>query len=491
MQDFVCIYLLGYLSFEMICSDVSSACIDAEGKPVDSELLEYSSTRPKSAGHDVQASSAGSAGYQLGTPTYPEEEHTNVTIEEIVKLGDDCLGLKIVLTTREASYMGVINYILPASRRLALEKVCNPKTGKKRVGMLTVFFHNILNISVIGEDKEARQRLLKDAYHEDNRGKQLLMKKLVPPHLVDLGEHANQVDDDVLLGRVQLKPLSKGCSISKDKQDTPPPPPRIPRPAKWVVIDTIGDAFKKALSFIHTENVIAMGMEGLNIGRSGTLAWLSAATSTVIFLFDMAKMGASEAFQEGLGDIIEDSTIMKVVHDCRAIEDMLHHQFSINFNNVFDTQAAEVYVYMLNHRGSVPCFVSGLPSLLVRYLGLSPHHLFFSHVRQECAQDDESVWMERPLPTHLCDGLARSVMYLRELRLELLDLILVDLAQVTNLYLGAVRDKDSTAAKSLEPHVVPAEVQRLARRSVINHVGVYDPYITYSRDALKIAPQRK
>lgn len=107
----------------MICSDVSSACIDAEVKPVDSELLEYSSTRPKSAGHDAQAGSAGAARYQLGTPTYPEEEHTNVTIEEIVNLGDDCLGLKIVLTTREASFMGVINYILPASKRLALEKV--------------------------------------------------------------------------------------------------------------------------------------------------------------------------------------------------------------------------------------------------------------------------------------------------------------------------------------------------------------------------------
>lgn len=49
-------------------------------------------------------------------------------------------------------------------------------------------------------------------------------------------------------------------------------------------------------------------------------------------------------------------------------------------------QAAEVYVYMLQHRGSVPSFVSGLPTLLIRYLKLLPSHVFFSHVRQECSE---------------------------------------------------------------------------------------------------------
>lgn len=38
-------------------------------------------------------------------------------------MGDDCLGLRVVVRAKEAVFMGVINYILPTSRRLALEKV--------------------------------------------------------------------------------------------------------------------------------------------------------------------------------------------------------------------------------------------------------------------------------------------------------------------------------------------------------------------------------
>ncbi|XP_042231524.1 uncharacterized protein LOC121872652 isoform X2 [Homarus americanus] len=389
-----------------------SATLNSHTKASTPEVHSSSATREKSSLKDSQSkptiSSAGLSSHHalVFTACQEEEQEKNMTIEEIIELGDDCLGLRIILTSREGTYMGVINHVLLACRRLALEKVCNPKTGKKRLGMLTVFFHNILNISVVGEDREARQRLLK-------------------------------------------------------------------------------------LTFISAENVIAMGMEGLKLGRSGTLAWLSVATSTMIFLFDMANMGASQAFQEGLGDIIQDSAILKVVHDCRAMEDILHHQFQINFSSIFDTQAADVYVYMLNHQWAVPSFVSSLPSLLIRHLHLSPHHVFFPHVRQECSQDDESVWFERPLSPHLCEGMARNIKFLRELRLVFLDFILVDLAQVTNLFQGALRDKDSSTANRLERHIVPAEVQRLGRRSVINSVGVHDPYIYYYRNSYKLATKRK
>ncbi|XP_042870219.1 piRNA biogenesis protein EXD1-like isoform X2 [Penaeus japonicus] len=378
------------------------------------------------------------------TTALDEDEQRNLTVEDIVDLGDACLGLRILLVSREGTYMGVINLVLPSSRRLSLEKVCNPKTGKKRVGLLTFFFHNILKITVIGEDREAKERLLKDVYQEDQRGKQLLMKKIVPPHLI--GYDTNQLDEDVLLGRVENNPASSSDgreSADKEKQPPPPPPARIPRPAKWLVVDNLEDAYVKALEFIKNENTISISMEGQNLGRGGSLAWFSVATTSIIFLFDMAKIGAGEALEKGLGDVLKDNAVLKVVHDCRAMEDMLHHQFGINLNNVFDTQ------------------------------------------------NDELVWFERPLPSHLGEGLARNVMYLRELRLELLDLILVDLTQVTNLYLGSLRDKDSVTISNLELHVVPAEVQKLGKRTVSNSVINHDPYVHYSRDAFKIVPQKK
>lgn len=94
------------------------------------------------------------------------------------------------------------------------------------------------------------------------------------------------------------------------------------------------------LEFIKNENTISISLEGQNLGRGGTLAWFSVATSSIIFLFDMAKIGAGEAFRKGLGGVLKDKTVLKVVHDCRTMEDMLHHQFDINLNNVFDTQVS-------------------------------------------------------------------------------------------------------------------------------------------------------
>ncbi|XP_068208846.1 piRNA biogenesis protein EXD1-like [Palaemon carinicauda] len=420
-----------------------------------------------------------------------EMEKTVLTSEQILDLGDDSLGLKVVLNTKHSTLMGVISCVLPANHRLTIGKISDPKTGKKLMGMRHYNFSEITTVVVFGVDKKFREALLKDIYQEDKRGKQLLMKKLVPPHLSKMTE-GHEIDEDVLLGRVVHTPGDQnGRQNGQQLLPPPPPPPKVQRPEKWVIIDSTGDAFKKAISIIHSEKDISVAIEGQNIGRSGTLAWLCIATSSIIFLFDLVNIGPSEAFKAGLGEVFLDENILKILHDCRSVEDMLHHQFKINLNNVFDTQAAEVYLYMINHKDSVPVFASGLPSLLIRYLKLSKHHVFFSRVREECSKNDESIWFERPLPNALCEGLARSVMYLRELRLVLVRLMMVDLAQIIGLYLGSLRDKDSTTVATIEPHVVPAEVQRLRRRRVNNSVDVLDPYITCSKDMVKIRALQK
>ncbi|KAK3863713.1 hypothetical protein Pcinc_030540 [Petrolisthes cinctipes] len=385
-------------------------------------------------------------------------------IEEIVELGDDCLGLRVVVQARGgSSYLGVINYVLPASRRLALEQVTNPQTGKKRVGLLTFFFHNVLGVAVVGEDHHARQRLLKDVYQEKQSGKQLLMKKIVPLHLQD---STFQTHD-------------KRGEEERKSEPLPPPPPKVPRPSKWVVIDALDEAYNKAVCELNTETVICVNCVGQTLGRSGSLALLAAATPHHIFIFDLAKVGPEEMLRSGLGQVLMDEGVVKVMHDCRPLEDLLHHQFAINLANVFDTQASEVYVYMLNHRGCVPSFVTSLPVLLYRYLGIPYQHTSLSLHHQ----NDESVLFERPLPLAVCEGLACSVRYLRELRLALLDLMLVDLTQITNIYLASLRDKDSATVQSLESHVVPAEVQRLARRSVI---GPLNSQLTFTRNSFKL-----
>ncbi|XP_066988005.1 piRNA biogenesis protein EXD1-like isoform X2 [Macrobrachium rosenbergii] len=372
-----------------------------------------------------------------------ETEQSVLTIEQILELGDDSLGLKVIVNTKYNALMGVISCVLTARRLLTIEKLSDPKTGKKSMGMRHYNFSEITSVVVIGVDKKFREVLLKDIYQEDKRGKQLLMKKLVPPHLAEQTEEY-EIDEDLLLGRVGHSPVDRnGKRNDVQLSPPPPPPPKIQRPEKWIIIDSIGDAFKKAIDVIHSEKDISVAVEGKGVGRSGTLAWLSIATSSIIFLFDMVKIGPSKAFEAGLREVLMDGSLLKILHDCRAVEDMLHHQFEINLNNVFDTQ------------------------------------------------NDESVWFERPLPNPLCEGLARRVMYLRELRLILMKLMMVDLVQITNLYLGALRDKDSATVGTIELHVVPAEVQRLRRHRLNNCISVHDPYISCSKDTFTILPRRK
>lgn len=84
--------------------------------------------------------------------------------------------------------------------------------------------------------------------------------------------------------------------------------------------------------------IISVGFAGLKLGRSGTLVWITIGTSNMVFHFDVGKIGASEVMKEGLREILQDGAIVKVMHDCRTIEDLLHHQLNLNLNNVFDTQ---------------------------------------------------------------------------------------------------------------------------------------------------------
>lgn len=86
--------------------------------------------------------------------------------------------------------------------------------------------------------------------------------------------------------------------------------------------------------------VISVNGVGQSVGRSGSLAVLVAATPHLIFIFDLAKVGAEEMLRAGLGQVLMDEGVVKVTHDCRPLEDLLHHQFAINLANVFDTQVS-------------------------------------------------------------------------------------------------------------------------------------------------------
>src|SRR3989338_4818435 len=68
------------------------------------------------------------------------------------------------------------------------------------------------------------------------------------------------------------------------------------------------------------------------------------------FLFDVTVGGA--AVLEPIKEMLQDSKIVKVMHDCRSDSDLLFHAYGITLQNVFDTQVA--YAVLLVSDGQVP-----------------------------------------------------------------------------------------------------------------------------------------
>lgn len=55
-------------------------------------------------------------------------------------------------------------------------------------------------------------------------------------------------------------------------------------------------------------------------------------------------------------------------------------------------------------------------------------------------QEDERVWMKRPMEAYLLDCACRSVNYLPELHTVMLQALLAEFVQAVDIYLGAMRD---------------------------------------------------
>lgn len=62
----------------------------------------------------------------------------------------------------------------------------------------------------------------------------------------------------------------------------------------------------------------------------------------VCFIFDMVTIDHSvrAALISGLKQVLEDNSVIKIMHDCRRPAAAIRYQLQINLCNVFDTQAS-------------------------------------------------------------------------------------------------------------------------------------------------------
>lgn len=104
---------------------------------------------------------------------------------------------------------------------------------------------------------------------------------------------------------------------------------------------------KQAKAIITREKVLAVDCEGVNLSRKGSICIVQVGTPTQCFILDLLSPDRSSMIPL-LRAIMEDSNVVKIMHDCKLDADALQHLLGINIVGVHDTQACD---NLLHKRG--------------------------------------------------------------------------------------------------------------------------------------------
>jgi len=180
-----------------------------------------------------------------------------------------------------------------------------------------------------------------------------------------------------------------------------------------MLIQHVGDEFRKAVEDIKAEPAVGLSMEGAMFGRYSQASLVSIATPSHAFLFDIYTLGDT-AFDNGLRDVLESEKIEKVIHNWRIVSDYLHDKHRVTMCGVFDTQIADVRVTQ-QQNGHVPCCVRSLPQCLSIYLNLPENLIYHPQIHYGNIALDSLQWNKRPLPIELETGAVKNSVFLLQL----------------------------------------------------------------------------
>lgn len=182
-------------------------------------------------------------------------------------------------------------------------------------------------------------------------------------------------------------------------------------PNESIVLDSVDSDFKQAIYDIFQEKAVGVSFEGALVSRFGKISFISIATRTHVYLFDIESLSEG-AFQNGLRDILEDPHLLKVVHDSKFSADCLSHVYNTELENIFDTQVADFvaakHVYNDKYKYDSVCSLDGA---LAIHLDLPPEYI---HRRVKGLSDSErnGLFTKRPLSNEFRYDVSKNVMYL-------------------------------------------------------------------------------
>jgi len=188
--------------------------------------------------------------------------------------------------------------------------------------------------------------------------------------------------------------------------------PTIVTPAKLYMIQDLDDLFTHSLNILHESENLGVSGEGRMMGQEADLGLLLICTEDEVFVYDVKMLGV-DAFKNGLGSVLGDEKILKILHDIRFISRCLYHQFGVRINNFYDTMIADqVFCTQMVFGGFVPGFYRSLSMILRNYLGIEDYHIFYPRYRRDSYEKDMAVWYLRPISEYLLLGAARNCLYL-------------------------------------------------------------------------------
>ncbi|PNF39708.1 hypothetical protein B7P43_G05641 [Cryptotermes secundus] len=228
-----------------------------------------------------------------------------------------------------------------------------------------------------------------------------------------------------------------------------------------VLINRLGDLFKKAVRDIKAESAVGFSVEGAMFGRHSKVSLLSIATPSCAFVFDMCTLGDA-AFDNGLRDVLETEEIEKVIHNCRLVSDCLYHKYRVTICNVFDTQVADLMVTK-QQCGQFPRTVRSLPQCLTRYLHLPEDLLYRPQIRDGYVVLDSLEWHKRPLPITLEAAAVKNCIFLLHLQKKVHEALMLPFYQCVDVFLNLVRDAEQAEASEHQARdaLVPFELLSL------------------------------
>lgn len=141
----------------------------------------------------------------------------------------------------------------------------------------------------------------------------------------------------------------------KSHQHQPPPSPLQVLANNWQVlfgnlssgepvIVSSPESVANAIAILRRERVLACDLEGVHLGRGGSVNIAQIATPHTVFIFDFHSIEfARLVFDSGLREVMSNPQQLLVMHDCRCDSDALFHLFDVSLTNVFDTQGVLLF----------------------------------------------------------------------------------------------------------------------------------------------------